>query len=236
MPDAADPPQPDPSKPGPLVTVKDKPVILIGFLLFAAALLGGDLWLKAWSFERIGSHPIRLASSSDGPIVFIQPDFPVPPDLLVDGAWVRADQVYENMPGGAVPPHDPTVAVPGLLNFQLTLNTGAVFGLGKGARWLFIVVSVFATAIIFIMVWRSPAQAYAYHAALAMILAGALGNLYDRVRFSAVRDMLHMLPGTRLWPWIFNFADVALVVGVGLVLVLSFVSERRQRIAESAAG
>jgi signal peptidase II len=71
------------------------------------------------------------------------------------------------------------------------------------------------------------------HAALGLVLAGALGNLYDRVVYGAVRDMLHMLPGVRLpmglrwpnghdevWPWIFNIADVSLLLGVGVLLLV----------------
>ena len=88
--------------------------------------------------------------------------------------------------------------------------------------------------VILVLLYRSPIEARAYQVALALILGGALGNLYDRVRFAAVRDMLHMLPSTKLWPWIFNPADVALVIGVGLVLLTSYLAER-QRAADSKA-
>ncbi|NJS15352.1 MAG: hypothetical protein HC788_13065, partial [Sphingopyxis sp.] len=67
---------------------------------------------------------------------------------------------------------------------------------------------------------------------LGLVLAGALGNLYDRVVYGAVRDMLHMFPGVELpfgwtwpnglrdvWPWVFNGADVSLLVGVGVLLM-----------------
>ena len=109
--------------------------------------------------------------------------------------------------------------------------------------------------------WRSPRGAWVLHAALALILAGALGNLYDRWCFAAVRDMLHMLPDvhlpfglhwpgpsvppghppvdgpTEIWPWIFNLADVALMVGVGLVLVTSlFASEPEKKRAREGGG
>lgn len=217
-------------KPQPMVA--DKPVLLVVFLLLTAAMLVGDLWLKAWSFEHIADHPVQLESSPDGPIVYLYITDPSTGEL----DWRRADEVYQNLKPGIVPAHASTTLVPKVLDLQLTLNTGAVFGLGKGARPLFIAVSLIATCVIFFLVWRSPANAYVYQAALSMILAGALGNLYDRVRFAAVRDMLHMLPETGLWPWIFNFADVTLVVGVCLVLVLSFLSERRLRSAGSAGG
>ncbi|MEM8783257.1 MAG: signal peptidase II, partial [Planctomycetota bacterium] len=83
----------------------------------------------------------------------------------------------------------------------------------------------------------SPGNAWLYHASLALVLAGALGNLYDRVVYAAVRDMLHMLPGVQLpfgmrwpsrggvlgsnevWPWVFNLADVSLLAGVAGVMI-----------------
>jgi signal peptidase II len=118
--------------------------------------------------------------------------------------------------------------VPGLLDMRLTINTGAVFGRAQGGRWLFISVSVIALAVIGAVFARSPSRSWVLHVGLALVLAGALGNLYDRVRFAAVRDMLHMLPQTDLWPWIFNIADASLMVGVGLLLVRSFIVDRRR--------
>ena len=70
------------------------------------------------------------------------------------------------------------------------------------------------------------------HAAIGMIIAGGLGNLYDRVVFACVRDFLHPLPGWRLpfglswpsgdralWPYVSNIADAILLVGIGVLMV-----------------
>ncbi len=174
----------------------------IALFLFTTLLVGGgDLYLKYWAFENVAGRPV-----------------------------VVTEQVIEDHAGfWAQYPHDPIVVVPGLLNLRLTTNTGAVFGLGKGGRVIFIVVSLVATLIIGAMFARSRSGAWPLHLALALILAGALGNLYDRAVYGAVRDMLHMLPNTRLWPWIFNLADAALMVGVGLVLLLTFFSDRKRK-------
>ena len=74
-----------------------------------------------------------------------------------------------------------------------------------------------------------------------MLLAGVLGNLYDRVMFRYVRDMIHAVPGWRwpagihkalpflptdVFPYIFNVADSLLCVGVGVLLVSSFFAPR----------
>lgn len=177
------------------------------FIVVMIAILAADLGLKYWSFTNVAGRQVVLTD-----------------EVTVDhrGFWSKY-------------PHDSTVVVPKVLELRLTTNTGAVFGLGKGNRVLFIAVSVVATAVIGLMFWRSPARAWGLHLSLAMILAGALGNLYDRVLYRAVRDMLHMFPGVDLpfglswpggvaevWPWIFNLADVALMVGVGLVLIATW--------------
>ena len=180
------------------------------FLVVVIATLAADLVLKYWAFNHVAGRPVVLTEE------VTQDHF---------GFWSKY-------------PHSPTVLVPHVLQLQLTTNTGAVFGLGKGNRIMFIVVSVIATGVIGWMFWRSPARAWSVHLALGLVLAGALGNLYDRVLYRAVRDMLHMLPGVHLpfglswpggisevWPWIFNLADVALLAGVGLVLIATWRSE-----------
>ncbi len=151
--------------------------------------------------------------------------------------------------------HQPVVVLPGILSLKLTTNTGAVFGIGKGGKWFFVLVSIGAVGMLGWFFARSRGDAWVMHAALALTLAGALGNLYDRVRYNAVRDMLWMLPEATLpfglrwpgmsgghgsdqvWPWIFNIADAALVVGVvTLVLVTWWHELRSKRTARSAGG
>ena len=103
-----------------------------------------------------------------------------------------------------IPPHNAIPLLPSILSLKLTLNTGAIFGLGKGHQWFFIVVSMVAVLVLIRVFWMSRAQARVVHVALAMILAGAMGNLYDRIRFNAVRDLLWLFPEVKLpfgWRW-----------------------------------
>ena len=190
------------------------------FFVIVAASLVADLGLKYWSFNHVADVPVNVRTAEGGG-----------PEVLVRTPntenWLVAHEIGLTDRPERVPGHEPIEVVPGLLNFQLTLNTGAVFGLGQGARPVFLVVSIVAVFVIMFLLYRSPPNARLYHVGLALILGGALGNLYDRALYSAVRDMLHMLPGTGLWPWIFNIADVALVFGVGLVLVISWASEMK---------
>ncbi len=170
--------------------------------VFLVALVA-DLTLKAWAFEHVAAEPI-----SDGLI----------------------EQVVEGK--AQIPPHPGIGLAPYILKLRLTVNRGAVFGLWQGKRAVFILATVVAIGLIGYFFAISPARNTLFHVALALILAGALGNLYDRIRFQCVRDMLYLFPGVKLpfgwrwmwtesdelYPWIFNLADAALLAGIALAL------------------
>ncbi len=70
--------------------------------------------------------------------------------------------------------------VPGVLEFHTTLNPGALFGIGAGHTEVFLLASVLALVLVIWMFAQSPPQRWLTHVALGAILAGALGNMYDR--------------------------------------------------------
>ena len=139
------------------------------------------------------------------------------------------------LPDGHVEPLDrrTVVFIPGWLQFDVTANQGAVFGIGQGKRTLFVIVSV--AAILFIgYLFASSGRQHLYQIILGMLLAGVLGNLYDRVQFGYVRDMIHALPNwPNAFPWIFNVADSLLCVGVFLMVVYS-IFQRPEKIPGDA--
>jgi len=174
------------------------------FLAVVVVLLAADLVSKALAFEHVAGEPVELNATQD-------------PHVDV------------------VPRHDAIIVIPKVLALKLTLNHGAVFGIGQGARWLFIAITVIAITAIGIVFWKTDRRARATQIALALVLAGALGNLYDRMFYGAVRDLLWLFPGVNLpfglawpggsrdlYPWIFNLADVALVLGVLTILCILF--------------
>src|SRR3954471_11991958 len=110
--------------------------------------------------------------------------------------------------------------IPGFLHFDYVENHGAVFGIGQGQRWLFVAVSVGAIGFLTFLFATSGWSRF-YQVLLGMLLAGVLGNMYDRIRYGYVRDMLHALPNWNVFPWVFNVADSMLCVGVGLMLLYS---------------
>lgn len=76
--------------------------------------------------------------------------------------------------------------VPYLLEFHTTLNPGALFGFGAGHTEVFLIASLLALGLVLWMFSHSPAKSWLTHVALAALLAGALGNMYDRAFVSLV--------------------------------------------------
>lgn len=118
------------------------------------------------------------------------------------------------------------------LTFKAAMNTGAVFSLFQG-RWLFLVVfTVVALGIIGWVLFRSRRLPAPMAVGLGLVCAGALGNLWDRVLFSGVRDFIvftssllePVLPGGQ-WPT-FNLADAWIVIGIPLILLGDFLAAR----------
>jgi len=107
------------------------------------------------------------------------------------------------------------------------VNHGALFGMdggmGMSANAVFAVISLLAAAaIIYWSTQASLARDWSLCAALGLILAGTLGNLYDRIVFDGVRDFIHWHWFDKFdWP-VFNIADCCLVVGAGLLLTQAF--------------
>jgi len=99
--------------------------------------------------------------------------------------------------------------------FHLTLihNRGAAFGILKNQTPFFIFVSILAVIFIYPALRNNKNKKYSfYNVSLVLILAGAMGNLIDRLRFGYVIDFLDL----RIWP-VFNVADSAITVGAILL-------------------
>lgn len=127
----------------------------------------------------------------------------------------------------------------GWVTFSLysSFNEGALWGVGQGFAWLFAGLSVLAVVgVIYWLFVRGAAISLWLTISLACIMAGTLGNLYDRMAWhgclnpvtgepwQAVRDFLLFTFGG--WPWpVFNFADVFLVTGAIMLVLHSFQAE-----------
>ena len=134
-----------------------------------------------------------------------------------------------------------------LSTFRLftSFNKGALWGVGQDLTWLFAALSVVAIGVIvYCLLKTSAGRSNWLTVALCLVLSGTLGNLYDRLglygykddngqRYYAVRDFLLFTFGNFSWP-VFNFADVFLVTGTGMLVAYSFWAERQAAKSSSA--
>lgn len=123
--------------------------------------------------------------------------------------------------------------LPPILNFSYVENTGVSFGLfgGGSARWL---LSVFSIVVAGALAWWAlQAKRRMLVSAIGLVIGGAVGNAIDRIQYGYVVDFIDF-SGTGVFPWVFNVADSAITVGVVLLIVDSFLTERRERAVGAA--
>ena len=151
------------------------------------------------------------------------------PWFAVAAAIVLADQLVKWVVLSQLRPGEP-IAVTGFFNLVLVFNRGAAFSfLADAPGWqrpFFIAVALIAAAIVSWMLWRYPARRLLC-AGLALILGGALGNLWDRAAYGHVVDFLDFHAMGWHWP-AFNVADSAITLGAALLILEGFLSRERR--------
>jgi signal peptidase II len=175
---------------------------LFRFVMAVALGLGLDLWTKHLAFEKLAAgDPYQMIDPQTGRL-----------------RWVVESRFDLHATRGYV-------VVPGFLNFNVTVNEGAVFGLGQGRRWVFVAISI--AAILFLgYLFLTSGKQWFPQIIFGMLLAGVLGNMYDRIELGYVRDMIYALPKWGVFPYIFNVADSLLCVGVALIFIYSVIRPR----------
>jgi len=117
----------------------------------------------------------------------------------------------------------------GFFSLQFVQNPGAAFGMLAHKQWLFIAVSLAVVGAILYYLRRPEMKRGLVPWALGLLLGGALGNLVDRIRFGRVVDFFLFFWKNYTFPN-FNVADIAITVGVGLLILhLMLTGEKQQR-------
>lgn len=124
---------------------------------------------------------------------------------------------------------DTVTVIPGFFNIIHTKNRGAAFSMfasSESAWRTFLLIGLSGVALVLIawLLWRSVESPWLRYG-LALILGGALGNVYDRVVYGAVIDFVELYVGEYHWP-AFNVADSAITVGAALAIVDMWRSHR----------
>lgn len=139
-------------------------------------------------------------------------------------AIVLADQVTKWLVQDTFAPGERLRVLP-FFDLVLVFNRGAAFSfLADAPGWqtpFFVTIAFIAAAVVSVMLVRDPGKRLLCWG-LALILGGALGNVWDRIAYGHVVDFVLLHAGGWHWP-AFNVADSAITVGAGLVIVDGFV-------------
>ncbi len=147
-----------------------------------------------------------------------------PVALLIALLVVVADRLSKLWVHLHVPIGEARVVIPGVFRITHVLNTGAAFSLFEGVRspetvrYALVAVAVVEIAVVLGFLIRTGRRLSLSTVAFALILGGALGNLYDRVRLHHVIDFLEVRIVHYHWPD-FNVADSCIVIGACLLLL-----------------
>ena len=113
------------------------------------------------------------------------------------------------------------------LHWTLTCNTGAAFSMFQGYSWAFAVAAAAVSAFLIYEIWRTK-PGWLEGASYGLVLAGALGNLTDRLVHACVVDFIHVHYGWFNFP-VFNVADSAITIGAaGWIWLLAMDMMRRR--------
>lgn len=194
------------------------PLAIFIFLAICAAALAADLWSKDYVFKKL----------------LADPDFNKDVATLLESHH----NLTEKDAAGILRRYSPRIEViPGVMKITLSTNPGVVFGINWMPRAGVLVATMLTMALVCFFFGSSEQRAWIMHLSLAFIMAGALGNMYDRL-FSVVT--LPGLPPIKYqvrdfidcsqvgWAYVFNVADAWLVVGVAGLVIFWFVAERKR--------
>jgi signal peptidase II len=152
--------------------------------------------------------------------------------LVITVLVVLLDQATKAWITSTMRLYDSFAVIGGFFNITHVRNPGAAFGFLAAApplfRYIFFIAVTLAAILLILHYLRvSRIEETSLISALSLILAGALGNLIDRVRFGEVVDFLDVFLGIHHWP-AFNVADSAITVGAA-ILIVSLLRKRKER-------
>ncbi|MDR9862655.1 signal peptidase II [Pseudomonas baetica] len=124
------------------------------------------------------------------------------------------------------------VIIPDYFSWTLAYNTGAAFSFLADSsgwqRWLFALIAIVVSAVLVVWLKRLGRNETSLAVALALVLGGALGNLYDRIALGHVIDFILVHWQNRWYFPAFNFADSAITVGAVMLALDMFKSKKTE--------
>jgi len=148
--------------------------------------------------------------------------------LFVSAILVLADQVSKAIVVRTMSLYESVPVIENFFHFTYITNDGMAFGIDfPFGYFIFSLVSALLTIFLFWYLWSVRNDSLLIRLGLAMIIAGAVGNLIDRLMLGEVIDFLDFMVGNFHW-YVFNLADSYVTVGMVLILTDSIFLEKKR--------
>ena len=152
------------------------------------------------------------------------------PWLLLSVLILVVDRVTKDIFEGTLSMYQRIEVIPGYFDWTLAYNTGAAFSFLADAagwqRWFFAAIAIVVRVVLVVWLKRLTRHETLLAVALAMVLGGALGNLYDRVVLGHVVDFILVHWQSRWFFPAFNLADTFITIGAILLALDMFKSDK----------
>ena len=148
--------------------------------------------------------------------------------LFVSALMVLADQISKTVVRNTMSLYESIPVIPEFFHLTYVTNDGMAFGINFPLGiYVFSAISIIFTGFLFWYLWSIKDDEIVVRTGVALILAGAIGNLIDRIFLGEVVDFLDFMIGDFHW-YVFNLADSCVTVGLGFVLYDSLILNRKK--------
>ena len=148
--------------------------------------------------------------------------------LFVSAIMVFADQISKTVVRNTMSLYESIPVIPEFFHLTYVTNDGMAFGINFPLGiYVFSAISIIFTGFLFWYLWSIKDDEIVVRTGVALILAGAIGNLIDRILLGEVVDFLDFMIGDFHW-YVFNVADSCVTVGLGFVLYDSLILNRKK--------
>ena len=149
--------------------------------------------------------------------------------LFASAIMVLADQISKTVIRSTMTLYESITVIPGFFHLTYITNDGMAFGINfPFGIYIFSTISIILTVILFWYLWTIREENIIVRSGVAMILAGAIGNLIDRLLLGEVVDFLDFMIGDLHW-YVFNFADSFVTIGMGIILYDAIILEKKRQ-------
>ena len=148
--------------------------------------------------------------------------------LLAAALLVGADQLTKYLVTANFDVGQSRTVIDGVLELTYVRNDGAVFGSLSGKGYIFNTITVLVVVVGIALIVSGKIKPKLLVWAGSLVISGGVGNLIDRFRLRYVVDFIDVKCFGSLWRWVFNVADICVVVGCGLIILYFIIDSVRE--------